>query len=473
MQHVARVQRVAPHQRQLGRRAGIFCAFVLAASAATGEAQETVTLHVTAGLGGLVKPGRWAPVLIDVESPGSALSADLVVTWGDATLSRRVAIASAGRRHFELYLRTAEAESVVRVRVDGATPIVAEAAVTVVSQEEPVTLCIATLDTPVAQPERCSVMLAPERLPSSLRAYEIVDEVVAAPGVASLPPPERTTLERWRSLRQLETSGDLTLTSQVTRPMLRRGLPPPSARAVAVVTGAYIAGLLIVGLVVASRMSLSSTWIALGIVLIAGTGAALAVGRFGPASRVRIHHTSLVQQLPGTTGSLLTLRGIAEFPAPDTFNVRLPINEAMIEPSAASGRAAQRLDDEGFAELAGSFGLGGRQLFTAEALLESQWLRVDGDDRTIQISNRSSIELRDCRFAAGLSVKEVGTLAPGAAVTAQRLSDFAGPLFTCTLPETPVSFDEDERAVDVIGTTQLVVYRHRPQAVTGHETPND
>jgi hypothetical protein len=409
-------------------------------------------------------------VHIDVESRGGELSADLVVTWGDATLRRRVAIASAGRRRFELYLRTAETESVVRVRLDAGKPIAVEAPVTVVPHEEAVTLCIATPDTPVTEPERCSVVLPPERLPRSLRAYEIVDEVVIARPVSALPGAERTALERWRSLRQLETSGDLTLTPQVTRPMLRRGLPPPSAAAVAVVAAICMAGLLIAGLIVGPRPPVSRAWVAMGIVIAAGTSAALVIGRFGPGSSVRIHHTALVQQLPGATGSLLTLRGIAEFPANDTFHVRLPIDDSMIEPAAASGRAPQRVSDTGFAELAGTFGLGGRQMFTAEALLESQWLGVEGDDRTIHISNRSAVELRECRFAEGLSVKEVGTMAPGATVTAQRLGDVVGPLFTCTLLDSPVTLDDSQRDVDVIGSTRLVVYRHRSQA---SETPDD
>ena len=211
----------------------------------------------------------------------------------------------------------------------------------------------------------------------------------------------------------------------------------------------------------------------LTIVIATGTIGAGFVGHFGPGSRVRIHHTSLVQQLPGTTGSLLTLRGIAEFPSADAFQVRLPIHEAMIELAAPSGRAPQQLDDEGFPELAGSFGLGQRRMFTAEALLESQWLRLEGDDRMIHLTNRSHIELRECRFAEGLSARHVGNLAPGATVTAQRLSEVTGPLFTCTLLESPVTFIEDKRAVHVLGPTQLVVYRQRQQPLRVPETPND
>jgi hypothetical protein len=464
---------VSPHQWSVAGASAAALAVALAASATLAAAQPPVTVSVAAGLGGLVKPGRWAPVLVDVESRGGGLATDLVVTWGDATLTRRVTLVSAGRRRFELYLRTAEAESVVRVRLEAVTPVTVEAPVTVVPHEEAVTLCIATPETPVTEPDRCSIVLPPERLPRSLRAYEIVDEVVTVRGASILPAAERTALERWRSLRLLETSGDLTLTAQVTRPMRRRGLSPPIAEAVMWATSVYLAGLLIAGLVVASRTSVSRAWLALGMLVAAGTTLALTIGRVGPASRVRVHHTSLIQQLPGATGSLLTLRGIAEFPAPGTFRLRMPMEEAMIEAAAASGRAPQHVGDDGFPELVGSFGLGGRQMLTAEGLLESQWLRVEGDDRTIHISNRSAVELRDCRFAEGLSPEDAGNMAPGASVTAQRQGEVVGPLFTCILPESPVTFTVDERAVDVIGSTQLVVYRQRPQVSQTLEPPND
>ena len=310
-------------------------------------------------------------------------------------------------------------------------------------------------------PQRCTVTLTPEQLPASARAYEVADEVLTASDLR-VSPQSRATLPQWRALRTLEDSGDLGLTAQVTRPMLRRGLPAAAARPVASLAAAYVVALLVLGFA-AARLPFkpSRAWLALGAVIATGAAASIAVGRVGASARITIHHSSLMQQLPGTNASLLTLRGVAEFPSASRFQVRVPVDDAMLEPSAASGRGEQRMDDGGYPMLDGQFGMGGRQAFLAEAMVQTQWLAVAGDDRVVRISNRSATTMRECRFASGMSRIDVGELPPGASVTAERIGDVSGPLFSCIASGSPLAFTEPSRDVNLTGTTQIVVYRDR------------
>ena len=83
------------------------------------------------------------------------------------------------------------------------------------------------------------------------------------------------------------------------------------------------------------------------------------------------------------------------------------------------------------------------------------------DDHIVRVSNRSAVAMRDCRFGMGMSIIEVGDLPPGATTTAERVGDLVGPLFSCTTEQSPLSFTEPARDVDLVGHTQVVVYRHR------------
>jgi hypothetical protein len=440
----------------------------LAPSAAAG----ILTLHASAGLGGLTKPGRWTPVTVEVDNSGGDVSTDLVVSWGDTSLRRHVTFASAGTKRFTVYLRTLEPGSFVKVRLTDAEAAM-EAPVRVLPHDAFVTLCIVAAGSTLETSERCSVTLTPDRLPDSIRAYEIVDEIVTARDVR-VGTGARTTLPRWRALHALEESGDLGLTSQVTRPMLRRGLPGKSARPVAALAALYVVALLGLGLA-AAHLSIAPTriWLALGAVIAVGASAAIAVGRIGASARITIHHSSLMQQLPGTSASLLTLRGVAEFPSAARFQLRVPLDDAMLEASAVSGRAEQRVDEGGYPVLDGEFGLGGRQAFLAEAMVDTQWLAVEGDDRAVRISNGSPLTMHECRFASGMSRAAIGELRPGATVSAERTGDVVGPLFSCVVHESPLSFTEPSRPVDLAGTTQVVVYRTRAGAASRPELSNE
>ena len=444
-----------------------------AARAQGTEATPTLTV-VSAGLGGFVKAGRWAPVLVEIENPRGASSADLELTWGDATVRRHVVFGSPGTRRVEFFIRTADAGSVVRATLrSDAGEVAAERPVTVLAHDTPVTLCVRGIDAWLEDAERCTVTLAPQQLSGSVRGYEIVDDVLTADGRA-VPEPLRVALERWRSLRALEASGDLSLTPQVTRPQLPRGLASSSAQAVRIFAGGYITVLLIIGVAGATtRVAPFWLWLGFVVVTLTAVGAAFALGRAGPGGRIIVHHTSLLQQIPGTNASLLTLRGIAEFPSDENIHLRVPREDAMLEPSAASGRSAQVFDEAGHPTLAGRYGFGTRQAFTAETVTDVQWLSVDEHDESVQVTNRTDDTLHDCRFGDGMSVTDVGDLPARAAVSARRLGDVAGPLLTCTATVPAEMLAEQRRAVEMLGTTTVAVYRDRRFSANRTEEPND
>jgi hypothetical protein len=72
-----------------------------------------------------------------------------------------------------------------------------------------------------------------------------------------------------------------------------------------------------------------------------------------------------------------------------------------------------------------------------------------------------------------MSVTEVGDLPANATVSAERLGEIVGPLFTCTAPVPALLLAERFRAVEMNGTTTVAVYRDRRSAANRAETPND
>jgi hypothetical protein len=343
--------------------------------------------------------------------------------------------------------------------------------VTVLPYDARITLCVTRPGDRLPESAACSITLTPQELPSSLRAYEVVDELMTTGEITG---PPRAALERWRSVRTLDAFGDLALTPQVTRPLVRRGLPEASARPVTIVAWAYAGLLLFVALVLATtRFSASHAWLTFALVVVIGTAAAFNVGRTGPGRHITVHHTSLLQQIPGTDGGLLTMRAVAEFPADEDVVLRIPTDDAMVEASAASGRAQQTVDESGYPTLAVRAGLGSRQSFTTEAVTQARWLSVNDSGQTVRVSNQSTNPLHDCRFADGMSRTNVGDLPPGGTVEAVRQAEIAGPLFTCSTPGAAVGLTTSSRTVELIGTTTIAVYQHRTRPAGASEAPND
>ena len=435
---------------------------VLLAAFAPAEAAADTVLHATAGIAGLVKAGRWTPIQVVIEHSGPDLDAEVVVAWGGVTARRQVALASPARRQIELYLRTPNVEGTVRVHLVANAETIAGHDIPghPLRQDEPLTLCIAQPGGAEEEPGACSATLTPAELPRSPRGYEAVDRIISPAGDPALGAEQRTALAQWQALKRLDDSGDLSLTPRAARPTVPLGLPADTARVVATIAAAYAGGLLLAGLWPWTALrGVGAIYLTMAAIIATGSAAAFAIGRAGPAGAVRVHHASLLQQIPGTPGSWLTVRGVAEFPAFDAFGLRWRVPDAVLELATGSDRAEQRADAEGYPLIAGVFGLGRRLAFSGEAVAEIQPLAVAWQGRTTRVSNQSVFDLQDCRFADGFSPTAVGSLRPGASAVGEQVTDVAGPIFTCAIPGAAVGFVEEHHAVDSAGMTTVAVYR--------------
>jgi len=267
-------------------------------------------------------------------------------------------------------------------------------------------------------------------------------------------------------LKGLDASGDLGLTPQVSRPLLARGLPQALTPVLAATSVVYLVAVTMAGAVLRARRARLS--LAVGVyasLTLAACGAIAGIGRVGSTRAVHLHHVSLLQQLPGTDDSVLTMRGIAEFPAFDTFSLRLPLADAMIATASPTTTTDQIVDAEGFPVVTGLFGMAGRQSFAGEAVVRLHPLSISEHGRQVDAANESGVTLRDCRFGRGLSPGRIGTLAPGQSVSASWDAGTAedegpsGPLFSCAMDEAPVPLTETSRPVVMHGTTTVVAYR--------------
>src|SRR6476660_1902347 len=134
------------------------------------QADPTVTVKASAGLGGWCRPGRWTPVRVDVETrgetPTAAAAGEIVVEWGDARGRRAMTLASPSRKQVELYIRTADARDSITVRVlvadrEMATTV---APVRLVAPTAPFTVCIAAVNAWSTSGTTCAATINPESL---------------------------------------------------------------------------------------------------------------------------------------------------------------------------------------------------------------------------------------------------------------------------------------------------------------------
>jgi hypothetical protein len=178
-----------------------------------------------------------------------------------------------------------------------------------------------------------------------------------------------------------------------------------------------------------------------------------------PRGRVAIHHSTLIEQLPGSNSALVSVQGIVEYPARRHFEVRWPLTDAMLEPSSPASGAVHTMDAGGIPVLSGVRGLGTRQAFSGEGISHDPVLSVVGSGRTFTVSNRSAVDLVDCRFAAGFDPATVARLGPGATATATQNGDSPGPLVTCVADGVLLPFDDRGAPLATIGETVVAVYR--------------
>ncbi len=425
------------------------------------------TLEAAAGLGGVAKAGRWTPLAVTVDAGRDALDADLVVTWGDSRVQRPVTVAPGTRKQFEFYVRTTDPRATIDVRLQSAGRDIATATapVRVLGGDDRVTVCVLTDSTAPVDAAECTATILARALPRSARGYEAADDVTWPAGRAGLTVEQDAALRVWRALEALDASGDLGATPQVSRPLIPRGLPASLTPVVGAIGGVYVLVLLTAGLVLRARCARLSFTAAAFVLATAGACAAIVgIGRVGGTRAVHLHHASLLQQLPGAQGSVLTVRGIAEFPAFDRFALRLPASDSTLETTLPRDGASGALDAEGFPVVAGVFGVAARQSFAGEALVGTQPLAVSDHGGTIEIQNRSAQTLRNCRLARGLAAAAASpmTLAPGARIEASWTDGdeaASGPVITCVADDAPLAFTESQRPVVMHGATTIAAYR--------------
>lgn len=439
----------------LGR---VVCVAALLFAAATSVlAADAPSLTITSGTGGLVKGGRWVPVAVTLSLTGDLVEPELVVSWGSATVRRAVAAGGEAGRRLEIYIRSAAATGTITAQLRSRGDVVSQAEMPVraIPQAQPIVACVDD-----AQSPECSVNVPAADLPSSLRGYEAIDRLVFQGHEAALRPEQRAALDAWRELQRLNEGGNLGLVSQPARPTVPRGLPVHLLRSLAALACVYIGVLLVVGLARPLPWRIARRGVlALAVVVGAGSATVLAFGAGVPARPVVVHHSSLVEQLPGAETAMFSVRAIAEFPAAGEFELRWPLADAMLEPASSGEETEHLFEAGGHPILPGRRGLGARLAFSGEATAVLRLLTVRTDGPAITVSNSSTLDFTSCRFGAGIEPAQVGTLAAGGSITATQTGQPTGPLLVCAYEGILVPFEEPGSAVLSTGSTTIAVYR--------------
>ncbi len=438
---------------------------VLLATAATAGP----TLTATAGLGGMVRANRWTPVRVSIVTTDPGTTGDLELTWGTATVRRRLVFDSAGSRRMDFHIRTSDVEPQLRVRFlqPSGAPTTIEVPVQVVRDDERIEVCVVPEQTELPADGACSPRVAPADLPVSLRGYEAVDAVRWPVGRVGLPSAQGAALAQWETLERLDASGSLSLAPQAQRPTVERGLPSSIARGFAVIAVAYGLLLWLLGATCARwGLRARSLLVGVGATVALACGAVVALGHVGPQRAVIVHHRSVLQQVPGSGSALLSMRALAEFAARDTIALLLPVADAAIEPASVEGRTETSVDAEGFPTLTGTARLAERWSFGVEAVVPLQLLTLETKPSGVRITNRSPHQMEGCQLASGLRPATVDVLAPGDTVeaaweglVAAGAPDVLGPLVTCSFDGAAVSITDRRRPVDMRGTSLVAVYQ--------------
>lgn len=427
------------------------------------QADPTVTVKASAGLGGLCRPGRWTPVRVDVETRGENASGttagEIVVEWGDARVRRAITLASPSRKQVELYIRTADARDSIAVRVWIADRELATTVtpVRLVAPAETLTVCVAPITWSASGPT-CAATVNPESLPRSWRGYAAADDVVwPSGGKPTLTAEQHAALDRWRVVHAIENA-------ESTVPSIGDVAPAPRApRRTATSMLLYAAAL---GIFVRPLNRIRSRSLAVYPVIVAvvaaGSVVAIASGRIGPGARVHVSQSALVEQVAGTKGSSVLARAVAEFPAFGPVELRAVGVDGAIA-LRGGARRDLRFDENGAPMVADTYGLGATAAFEVEATTPFEALSATFSGATVRVMNTSAREMRDCRFGIGFSRQSVGPLAPGQRVEAVRQGGEIEPVFSCKLDAAVVEFAESGRPVDNDGTTAIVLHLPEPR----------
>jgi len=428
------------------------------------QADPTVTVKASAGLGGWCRPGRWTPVRVDVETRGETSAeapiGEIVVEWGDARVRRAMTLASPSHKQVELYIRTSDARDSIAVRVlvadrETATTVVP---VRLLAPTEPFTVCVAPVNAWSTSGVTCAATLNPESLPRSWRGYAAADDVVwPSENRPTLSAEQHTALDRWRVVQAIEnadstvpSAGDVT---PKTRALQRTGT------AMLMYTG--VLGMLVWPLNRIRSRSLA-VYPVIAAAVTAGSAVAFGSGRIGPGARVQVSQSAVVEQVAGTKGSSVLARAVAEFPAFGPVELRAEGVDGAIA-LRGGARRDLRFDENGAPLVAGTYGLAATAAFEVEAMASFEPLKATFSGTTVRVMNASAHDMRDCRFGSGFSRQSVGRLARGQDVEAVRQGTEIEPVFSCKLDAAVVEFAESGRPVDSEGTASIVLHLREPR----------
>ncbi len=436
----------------------VVCAWAVVALVAGVPASagaDGVTVTGTAGAGGVSKPGRWTPISVTVEASGEGAAGVLAVGWGGAVAERPVSVPAGARKRFDFYLQTMDVAGAVTaaLRRDGLTLAAADLPVRVLSAVAPFTLCVADPVIGGAAGTDCTAVTTAAALPRSLRGYDAVDRVSWLGGSEQqLPADQRLALARWRAVRALDDEGSLAATDRPPSIMPALARRNRASAQVRLSIAAFLL-LLVTAAAATRRRRPRVVYAAVLIAIACGAGASLADGRAGPGAVVRIHHATLLQQLPGSNGSLITMRGAVEYPSFDSYAVQAALADAAVQTDAG-----QLFAENGYPLLRGTFGAGARQVFALEGASDIRPLAITRHGGVVRVANASAEDLLDCRFADGSSVKALDALRAGAAVETVLREAVVGPVVTCTAAHLPVEFADGRHAVQLEGRTLVAAY---------------
>ena len=446
--------------RHSGLRAALPVVVLLCASAHA----HALTLDAHVGLGGIARAGRWTAVRVSVQSaPAETLTGELIVEWGDARVVRDLMLPAAAKKHFELYIRSADAGGTVVVRVASAGRDITrtEFPVRLAAHDEVIAVCVAGNSLASEIRAECTTSVDPSELPQSVRGYDAADEILLSEAQENaFTGGQRLALARWRVLQRLNREGVLSEAPRLpsTIPGLAAASHTDRAGVAAVAAYACLLAAVAMFFRVSTRRSLLVYPALLGAAAI-GSAAALNVGRFGDGATVVVRHTSVLRQLGDDAGAAVFMRAVATYPAFDSYELRTTSADVALErPNGRHVTSEQGVDEDGRSVVRTRSGAGVRHAFLAEGTVDVHPLRLTRRGRALGLTNMSEADLLDCRLPVGTTPDRIPVLRSRATADAVLPLSPLEHIVTCTTTAAPLTFIERRRTVRTEGTTLVVSF---------------
>lgn len=426
------------------------CALLAAGLVPAPAAAADLILSARAGLDGVTRPGRWAPVVVTVENRSQPLTGDLIVEWGEARVRQAVELPAPSTKRVTLFIRTGDVrESMsVRVEADGEQITSIDVPVRIAPADAHVLLCIGDPGGGGADAARCTVSLPAAAIPASARAFDAADEVDSGTGT-DLSGAHVDALALWSAARRVEAAGNAAPATGA------RPEPAPRSRYARETIGIYAAllGSIVIAFPYVRRRRL--LYPALAATIVSGTVVAAAAGRTRP---VVIHHTSIAEEFAGINGAVVTMRGTAEYPAA-LGPVAADACDGAVNVGGAGGPTLeQRSNLAGCPLVYGESAVGSARSFTVDTIAPFHaldFVPTPGGGRLVNVSGQ---KLHACDLPDGLGQGRIDTFEPGDHVDGPASWPLADPVVSCRLDAAPLMFHHPTTDVVARGTTIVVLH---------------